>query len=78
MRLANLALSALLLSGVATAADFSSSESATSNTKAALKRIKALNPRVNAVIAVDPTALDQARALDRNRRRVGRCSGCRS
>jgi amidase len=34
-------------------------------TKAAIVRIDALNPRLNAVIAVDPTALDQARALDR-------------
>ncbi|HEX9948279.1 MAG TPA: amidase [Allosphingosinicella sp.] len=53
------------------APEFSSAESATANTKAALKRIKALNPRVNAVIATDPTALDQARSLDRNRRSRG-------
>jgi amidase len=53
------------------APEFSSSETATANTKAALKRIKALNPRVNAVIAVDPTAMDQARSLDRNRRARG-------
>ncbi|HEX8309091.1 MAG TPA: amidase [Allosphingosinicella sp.] len=53
------------------APEFSSSESATANTKAALKRIKALNPRINAVIAVDPTALDQARSLDRIRRARG-------
>jgi amidase len=69
MRPATLAFSALLLSSSALAAerapDFSSSESATANTKAALKRIKAINPRVNAVIATDPTAMDQARALDR-------------
>jgi amidase len=76
MRLASLAFAALLLSSAsAIAADrapaFSSAESATANTKAALKRIKALNPRVNAVIAVDPTALDQARALDRIRRARG-------
>jgi amidase len=31
----------------------------------ALERIESLNPLLNAVIAVDPTALDQARALDR-------------
>jgi amidase len=53
------------------AREFSSSETAAANTKAALKRIKALNPRVNAVIAVDPTAMDQARALDRDRRARG-------
>ncbi|HEY0132406.1 MAG TPA: amidase [Allosphingosinicella sp.] len=64
-----------LLASTAVAADrtpeFSSSESATANTKAALKRIKALNPRINAVIAVDPTALGQARTLDRIRRARG-------
>src|SRR3954465_9533987 len=41
--------------------------SAQSQTAAALQRIRALNPRVNAVIAVDPTAMDQARALDRSK-----------
>jgi amidase len=50
---------------------FRSDASATANTKAALARIKRLNPRLNAVIAVDPTSLDQARALDRNRRARG-------
>ena len=71
MRLASLAVPALLLSTTALAAerapDFTSSASATANTRAALKRIRQTNPRVNAVIAVDPTAMDQARALDRNR-----------
>jgi amidase len=33
-----------------------------------LERILAENPRVNAVLAVDPTALDQARAADTTRR----------
>jgi amidase len=37
----------------------------------AIDRIEALNPRLNAVIAVDPTALDQARTLDRIRRARG-------
>jgi amidase len=40
-------------------------------TKAAIARIDELNPRLNAVIAVDPTAVVQARALDRNRRARG-------
>ena len=40
---------------------------AEANTAAALTRIKALNPRLGAVIAVDPTALDQARRLDRQK-----------
>jgi amidase len=43
------------------------SQSAESRTRTALERIAELNPRTNAVIAVDPTAIDQARALDRNR-----------
>jgi amidase len=38
--------------------------SAEARTRTALERIAELNPRLNAVIAVDPTALDQARALD--------------
>ncbi|WP_114953576.1 amidase [Sphingosinicella terrae] len=46
-------------------------ETAEARTRAALDRIEALNPRLNAVIAVDPTALEQARALDRIRRARG-------
>jgi amidase len=42
--------------------------SAESRTRVALDRIAELNPRLNAVIAVDPTAIDQARTLDRIRR----------
>jgi len=45
--------------------------SAEARTRAALERIEELNPRLNAVIAVDPTAVDQARALDRIRRARG-------
>jgi amidase len=74
MRPATLAFSALLIASTGNAAErpgFSSSASATANTRAALKRIEALNPRINAVIAVDPTAMDQARALDRARRARG-------
>jgi amidase len=44
-------------------------------TRDAIARIDALNPRLNAVIAVDPTAVDQARALDRNRRARGPLHG---
>ena len=40
--------------------------SAESRTRTSLERIAELNPRLNAVIAVDPTAIDQARALDRS------------
>ena len=46
-------------------------ESAESRTRIALERIAELNPRLNAVIAVDPTAIDQARTLDRIRRARG-------
>src|SRR5688500_1230989 len=46
-------------------------DSAEARTRTALERIEALNPRLNAVIAVDPTALDQARTLDRIRRARG-------
>ncbi len=46
-------------------------DSAEARTRAAIDRIEALNPRLNAVIAVDPTALDQARTLDRIRRARG-------
>jgi amidase len=42
-------------------------DSAESRTRTALERIAALNPRLNAVIAVDPTAVEQARTLDRIR-----------
>ena len=41
---------------------------AEANTMAAIARIEALNPKLNAVIALDPTALDQARALDRQKK----------
>jgi amidase len=74
MRLA-LLLSTALLAACATdreatlAPAFSSAATAEANTRAALARIDRLNPQVNAVIATDPTAIDQARALDRAGRR---------
>ncbi|MFL6857182.1 MAG: amidase [Allosphingosinicella sp.] len=70
MRLKPLLLAALALPAAAAAgAPPAGPPSATSQTQAALARIRALNPRVNAVLAVDPTALDQARALDRGKAR---------
>jgi amidase len=48
---------------------FSSGDSAVANTQAALARVDAVEPMVNAVIAVDPTAMEQARALDAAARR---------
>ncbi|MFN3388151.1 MAG: amidase [Allosphingosinicella sp.] len=44
---------------------FASEAGAEANVAAALARIEALEPLVNAVIATSPTALDEARALDR-------------
>ena len=46
-------------------------ETAEHATATAIKRVEDLNPRLNAVIALDPTALAQARALDRLRRARG-------
>jgi amidase len=43
---------------------FAPSESAEARTRASLARISLLNPRLRAVIATEPTALDQARRLD--------------
>ncbi len=51
----------------ATAAPAQQRQSAVHQTRAAIERVEALEPRVNAVIALDPTALDSARALDRSR-----------
>lgn len=48
---------------------------AQSRTRLALERIEELNPLINAVIAVDPTALDQARSLDREAERRGPLHG---
>ena len=67
------ALAALACSACATTAPppafspppFSSAATARANTEAALASIRRLNPSVNAVIAVDPTAMEQAAALDR-------------
>ena len=40
---------------------------AETNTQAAIARVKRIDPQIHAVLALDPTALDQARALDRSR-----------
>jgi amidase len=65
-------LAAALLAGVAAiSAGNAQTESAEAQARAALARIARLNPRLNAVIAVDPTALGQARSLDRIRRARG-------
>jgi amidase len=66
MTLRTLVLAAALGGSAALAAP-PPAPSAQSQTAAALQRIRALNPRVNAVIAIDPTAMDQARAIDRRK-----------
>lgn len=40
-------------------------QTAESATKSAIARVRQVDPQVHAVIALDPTALDQARAIDR-------------
>ena len=73
-------LAALALAGCATAPRqetvlpapaFAATESAEARTRASVARIAALNPRLRAVIAVEPTALDQARRLDAQERGRG-------
>ncbi len=58
-----------IVSGTAAAAQnagtASAARGAVQQTRDAIRNIERLNPQVNAVLAVDPTALDQARALDR-------------
>ncbi|MET0280144.1 MAG: amidase [Steroidobacteraceae bacterium] len=49
--------------------------SAEQRAQAAITRITELNPRLNAVIAVDPTALAQARAQDQHSAAAGPLSG---
>jgi amidase len=57
--------------GIAAPPVFSSAATARANTARALARIRKVNPQVNAVIAVDPTATAQAAALDRGGRKGG-------
>lgn len=49
--------------------------SAQNNVRGALERIATINPRLNAVIAVDPAALGQAQAFDRSGRPLGPVAG---
>ena len=51
-----------------TLAPGAAAQTAEANTQAAIARVERLNPQVNAVLALDPTALDQARMQDRVRR----------
>ncbi|HEX5182443.1 MAG TPA: amidase [Allosphingosinicella sp.] len=58
-------LGAIAIAAVAGPAPYSPAATAEANTGAALRKIRELNPKVNAVIAIDPTAERQAAALDR-------------
>ncbi len=49
--------------------------SAEDDVRAALTRVETLNPRINAVLAIDPSAIDQARSLDRSRKARGPLHG---
>jgi amidase len=53
------------------AAASSPAPSAEAATKAAIARVHTVDPKIHAVIALDPTALDQARGIDRGRRARG-------
>ena len=64
-----LALAALLVA--AANPNKGAAQSAEDATKAAIARIQATDAKVHAVIALDPTALDQARAIDRGRKARG-------
>jgi amidase len=65
----NCAMLSLIL---AVAAAASTAEDAT---KAAIARVQAVDAQIHAVIALDPTALAQARAIDRRRKARGRLYG---
>ena len=56
---------------LAVLASSSSATSAEAATEAAIARVRAVDRWIHAVISVDPTALDQARAIDRGRRARG-------
>jgi amidase len=49
--------------------------SAEANVRGALTRIARIDPQLNSVISIDPTAIDQARSFDAARRAVGAVAG---
>src|SRR6201987_3856887 len=63
-RLEVLFLSGLCLTALTTMAAQGQSPSAEAATKAAIAQVREIDPKIHAVIALDPTALDQARAID--------------
>jgi amidase len=61
----------LVVVGVISVDVHSAAQTAEAATKAAIAQVQAIDPQVHAVIALDPTALDQARAIDRSRKARG-------
>jgi amidase len=59
------------ISMVAQSSNSTAASSAEAATTAALARVRAVDPKIHAVIALDPTALEQARAIDRRRKMRG-------
>src|ERR1700733_7079779 len=49
----------------------SAAPSAEAAASAAIAHVRAVDPKIHAVIALDPTALEQARAIDRRRKARG-------
>ena len=49
----------------------SAAQTAEAATAGAIARVRTIEPKIHALIALDPTALDQARAIDRGRRARG-------
>src|SRR5690349_9337595 len=64
MRRAMIGSTALGALAIATSASAQSPGQAEANVRAALARIAAIDPQLHSVIAVDPTAIAQARAVD--------------
>jgi amidase len=56
---------------VASSPASNSAPSAEAATEAAISRVRAVDPQIHAVISLDPTALNQARAIDRRRKARG-------
>jgi amidase len=61
----------LAVLAVASSPASNSTQSAEAATEAAISRVRAVDPQIHAVISLDPTALTQARAIDRQRKARG-------
>ena len=72
MRRVMLLAGIITLSGTASAQNEGSSEL---NVRNALARVSRIDPQLNSVIAIDPSAIQQARAYDASGRRVGLAAG---